>query len=306
MPTHIRRSLVCLSIDDPKLAEKAFESWADAIILDIVKSTEHDWQQTLQACMPAAIAAATQGGAEVFVRVENCFAIAELDATVFAGLRGVVLVGAESPEEIVKVAARLDTLEIERGILRGFLEIDLEITTAQGVWQAVEIARASQRVGTLTINEPMLYKNLGIPFETILEVEPLEFVKGQIITVATAIEGQAQGMSYPLCVTQHSADAATLKKAIRRARDTGFKGAVCPHPSWVQHCNEGFRPSPEEVEYYKEVRKVFAEGLTRGLASVPLDGKMIDIPVDLRAEVYLEWAERVAVRDQQKTQAHQR
>ena len=61
MPTHIRRSLVCLSIDDPKLAEKAFESWADAIILDIVKSTEHDWQQTLQACMPAAIAAAISG-----------------------------------------------------------------------------------------------------------------------------------------------------------------------------------------------------------------------------------------------------
>ena len=50
---------------------------------------------------------------------------------------------------------------------------------------------------------------------------------------------------------------------------------------------------------------MFAEGLRRGLASVPLNGKMIDVPVDLRAEVYLEWADRVALRDQQKIQAHQ-
>ena len=119
------------------------------------------------------------------------------------------------------------------------------------------------------------------------------------------VEGQAQGMSYPLCVLQHEPDQAALTKAIRRARDTGFKGAVCAHASWVKACNEGFRPSRDEVEYYKEVRQVFAEGLKRGLASVPLNGKMIDVPVDLRAEVYLEWAERAAARDQQKIQAHQ-
>ena len=157
----------------------------------------------------------------------------------------------------------------------------------------------------MTINEQALYQDLEIPFETTLEVEPIEFIKGQIITVATSVEGQAQGMSYPLCVSQNEVDAATLKKAVRKARDTGFKGAVCAHASWVKACNEGFRPSPDEIEYYKEVRQVFAEGLKRGLASVPLNGKMIDVPVDLRAEVYLEWAERVALRDQQKIQAHQ-
>jgi citrate lyase beta subunit len=54
------------------------------------------------------------------------------------------------------------------------------------------------------------------------------------------------------------------------------------------------------------VREVFAEGLQRGLASVPLDGKMIDVPVDLRAQVYLEWADRAAKRDKEKAEAHQK
>lgn len=306
MPPYIRRSLICLSVDDPKLAEKAFESWADAIILDIVKSPMQDWQQVLKAKMPAAIAAAVHGGAEVFVHLNAGTAQAELEATVFTGLTGVVLVGVGDCAEILQVCERLEVLERERGLAIGSIEIDLEITTAQGVWNALEIARASPRVGTMTISEQALYQDLEIPFETTLEVEPIEFIKGQIITVATSVEGQAQGMSYPLCVSQNEPDEATLKKAVRKARDTGFKGAVCAHASWVKACNEGFRPSPDEIEYYKEVRQVFAEGLKRGLASVPLNGKMIDVPVDLRAEVYLEWAERVALRDQQKIQAHLR
>jgi citrate lyase subunit beta/citryl-CoA lyase len=306
MPPYIRRSLICLSVDDPQLAEKAFASWADAIILDIFKSPAHDWQQVLKAKMPAAIAAAAHGGAEVFVRLNAGTAQAELEATVFAGLTGVVLVGVGDSVELMQASERLEKLERERGLASGSVELDLEITTAQGIWNALEIARASPRIGTMTINECALYQNLEIPFETTLEVEPIEFIKGQMITVATSVEAQAQGMSYPLCVAQTEADEAALKKAVRRARDTGFKGAVCTHVSWVKACNEGFRPSPDEVEYYKEVRQVFAEGLMRGLASVPLNGKMIDVPVDLRAEVYLEWADRVALRDQQKIQAHYR
>jgi citrate lyase subunit beta/citryl-CoA lyase len=306
MPPYIRRSLICLSVDDPQLAEKAFASWADAIILDIVKSPAQDWQQVLKAQMPAAIAAAAHGGAEVFVRLNAGTAYAELDAAVFAGLTGVVLVGVEDSAELVQASQQLERLERERGLAVRSIEIDLEITTAQGVWNALDIARASPRVGTMTINESALYQHLGIPFETTLEVEPIEFIKGQMITVATSVDAQAQAMSYPLCVSQSEVDEATLTKAVRRARDTGFKGAVCAHASWVKACNDGFRPSPDEVEYYKEVRQVFAEGLKRGLASVPLNGKMIDVPVDLRAEVYLEWAERVALRDQQKIQAHHR
>ena len=86
----------------------------------------------------------------------------------------------------------------------------------------------------------------------------------------------------------------------------GFKGAVCPHLSWIKVCNEGFRPSPEEVAYYRKVREVFAEGLRRGLASVPIEGRMVDVPVDLRAKIYLEWADRCAQRDAEKAKAHEK
>jgi citrate lyase beta subunit len=54
-----------------------------------------------------------------------------------------------------------------------------------------------------------------------------------------------------------------------------------------------------------KVREVFAEGLKRGMASVPIDGKMIDVPVDVRARLYLEWASRAQARDEEKARAHE-
>jgi len=196
-------------------------------------------------------------------------------------------------------------VEESRGIAPRSLEIDVEVDNAAAVWHSLEIARASPRFGIFIVNEHALSKDLGMTTEPVLDFEPLEYIKGQLITVATSVGGQALGMSYPLSLTQENAGEDALKKAVRRARDTGFKGAVCPDASWIKACNEGFGPSPEEVAYYVKVREVFAEGLKRGMASVPIDGKMIDVPVDLRAKLYLEWAARAKARDEEKARAHE-
>ena len=306
MPKYIRRSLLSLSMDDPKLMERSFASWADAIILNFVRRPGRDWQKELRERMPAAVREAAAGGAEVFVRINSDNAAAELGATVFSGIAGVVLNGLNAAGDIAKASERLDELEESRGIAGGSLEIDVEVNTAAGVWNSLEIARASQRFGTFTVNETELCGNLGIVPEPVLEFEALEYIKSQIITVATSVGGQAQGMSYPLSLTQENIGEDPLRKAVRRARDTGFKGAVCHHAAWVKVCNEGFRPSPEEISYYRKVIEVFAEGLKRGMASVPIDGKMIDVPVDLRAKLYLEWADRAQARDEEKARAHEK
>jgi len=305
LPKYIRRSLLPLSAEDPELARKAYASWADAIILDFTRTSGRDWQEDLRSRMPAAISGAGRGGAEVFVRINAATAAAELEATVFPGIAGILMKAANEAAEIEKAGRCLDRLEESRGIAAGALEIDVELGTAAGVWNALEIARASSRVGTFTINERELSRNLGMSADAALEFEPLEYVKSEVITVATSVGGQALGMSYPLSLTGESVGEAELKKAVRRARDTGFKGAVCADASWVKACNEGFRPSPEETAYYVKVREVFAEGLKRGMASVPIDGKMIDVPVDLRAKIYLEWAARAKARDEEKARAHE-
>lgn len=305
MPKYIRRSILPLSIDDPQLGKKAYDSWGDAIVLDFARKPGRNWQEDLKSRMPAAIHEAAKGGAEVFVRIDGSAAVAELQSIVVSGLSGVVMKGVKTPGEVAHASNCLDVLEAERGIARRSLEIDVEVDNAAGVWNSLEIARASPRFGIFTLNERELSRHLGMSTGPGPEFEPLEYIKSQIITVATAVGGQALGMSYPLSLTQENVGEEALKKAVRRARDTGFKGAVCPDASWIKACNEGFRPSAEESTYYRKVIEVFAEGLKRGMASVPIDGKMIDVPVDLRAKLYLKWAERAQARDDEKTQAHE-
>ena len=305
MPKFIRRSLVALSIDDPQLREKAFASWADAIILDLSKRPGIDWQQDLRTRMPAAIHAARKGMAEVLVRVSGEAALAELDAAVFSGLSGVVLTGVTGPTDLTAAADKLDALEVTRGIARGSLEIDVEVDNAAAVWHSLDIARAHERFGMFLINEEGLSRDLGMQAAPTLDFDPLEYIKSQLITVALSVGGQAVGMSYPLGLTGEPASEEVVQHAVRRARDTGFKGAVCPHPAWVRVCNEGFRPTAGEAAYYVKVIEVFAEGLKRGMASVPLDGKMVDVPVDVRAKLYLAWANRAAARDTEKAKAHE-
>ena len=303
-PKYIRRSILPLAIDDPQLGDKAYASWADAIVLDLAKRPGADWQADLKSRMPAAIHAAARGGGEVFVRIDAEAAQAEIEATIFSGVSGIVMKGVKGAGDISKASRSLASLEESRGIARGSLEIDVEVDNAAAVWHALEIARASDRFGIFLVNEHALSKNLGMTTEPALDFEPLEYIKGQLITVATSVGGQALGMSYPLSLTQKELGDEEFRKAVRRARDTGFKGAVCPHVSWIKACNEGFRPSSDEAANYRKIREVFAEGLKRGMASVPMDGKMIDVPVDVRAMLYLEWADRAKARDDEKAKAH--
>lgn len=304
MPKVIRRSLYALSVDDPDLASKAAAAWADAIVLDFARKPGIDLHADLRARMPAAIHAASTGGAEVFVRIAAACARADLDATLTNGLAGIVVTGLRHAAEVTAIEDRIATLEQERGIPAGSLEIDIQVDNAAAVWNSVDIARASNRFGVFIVDEPALCRDLGMQATPELAFDPLEYIKSQLITVALSVGGQAVGMSYPHGLTGATASEEVIRKAVRRARDTGFKGALCPSLDWVRACNEGFRPTQEEAAYYVKVIEVFAEGLKRGMASVPIDGKMIDVPVDVRAKLYLKWAQRAQARDDEKAAAH--
>jgi hypothetical protein len=53
------------------------------------------------------------------------------------------------------------------------------------------------------------------------------------------------------------------------------------------------------------VRAAFAAGIAAGTAAVPLEGRMIDVPVDEWAAVVIATAEACAARDAQKNAARQ-
>ena len=299
MPKFIRRSLLTMPMAIP-VPDWALKAEADVLVLDSTSVKTREGVSQPQVAQ--AISDASRMGVEIFVRIGRQSAWADLELAVWPGLTGVVLL-VEYPEQIHEVSQRLLELEQQRAISKGSLQIDAEIGTATGVLNSLDIARSSPRLSALTVGETALYQNLRLDSQANLDKDPLRFVKGQIIVNARAAGLQAQGMSYPLSITLAEADETELMRAVRRARDTGFKGAICPRPSWVKVCNEWFRPSQDELAYYRKASEVFEDGLRHGLASVPLEGRMIDVPVYRRAQVFLEWGVACARRDKEKTES---
>jgi citrate lyase subunit beta/citryl-CoA lyase len=84
-----------------------------------------------------------------------------------------------------------------------------------------------------------------------------------------------------------------------------MKGVICPHPGWVAPVNAAFTPTEELVTWNRRVREAFAAGVAAGTAAVPLDGRMIDVPVDEWAIVVLEMAQACAARDAEKRAARE-
>ena len=93
-----------------------------------------------------------------------------------------------------------------------------------------------------------------------------------------------------------------------RSKNLGFAGVICPDPSWVEPCNRALTPSEDQLEQYRETRRLFAEGVAQGTAAVPYPGTtmMIDVPVDERARLMLERWELCAARDAEKAAATER
>jgi citrate lyase subunit beta/citryl-CoA lyase len=299
----IRRSNMIVSVLDRAAIEQCWCHDADAITLDLDKSVAVERKGEARGMVAAAISVAKRGGAEVFVRVSRPFLHADLDATVLPGLSGIVLAQVESSADVIEAADAVTALERSRGIVVGSLTFILMLESARAVWDVRAIVRASPRVSQVGIDETALAASLGFVPQPQAELDPFAYARGRVITEAIAAKLGPIGMSYPCSVTQREAPEDEIHAAATKAKNLGMKGVLCPHASWIAAVNAAFTPTPELVHFNKRVREVFAAGVAAGTAAVPLDGRMIDVPVDEWAIVVLAMADACAKRDEQKRAA---
>lgn len=288
----IRRSNLLVSMADPIAVRDCWRHHADAITLNL------DVPSARRGAVKDAIASAAKGGTELFVRVSKKDIRADLDAAVHAGLTGIMLPCVESADEIANADGALTALETQRGLTPGALQIIAGIESPRGVWDIRAIIKASTRIQQAALDEGKLAASMG--FKTQADLDPFDYARGRVVVECTAAKVAPVGMAYPLSVMPRELPDAQIHELATKAKNLGMKGVICPYPSWVRPVNAAFTPTPELVEWNRRVREAFAKGVAEGTAAVPLDGKMIDVPVDEWAIVVLAMAEACAKRDAQK------
>jgi len=296
----IRRSNLLVSATDKAGVDAAWRHNADAVTLDL-QGADAGARTRVRECM----ASVAKGGAEVFIRVNKESLQADLEASVWPGLRGIMLPRVESAAEIKAADEMVTALERERKIASGSLQFIVMLETARGVWDIRTILAASPRITQVALDESALVGELDIKslpkYEN--ELDPFDYARGRVVVEATAAKINPVGIAYPLSVHSKAASAEEIHAFAVKGKNLGMKGVLCPHPDWVAPVNAAFTPTPELVHYNKRVREAFAIGVAAGTAAVPLDGRMIDVPVDEWAIVVLATAEACAVRDAEKQKA---
>lgn len=284
----ILRSVLFVPAMVEKYVQRAPDTQADVICLDLEDSVPPAQKEEARAAAAEAVRSLRDHGQTVFVRVnglETDLLEGDLNAVVRSGLRAIALPKAHGPEVIARAEGHLERLERERGMEPGAVGIMPLVETAEGVLNAQATAKASPRIVALSLGAEDLRADVGL--ERGEDAYELDWPRAQVSHAAAA--GGVVAVDTP---EPDYGNPERLETDAQRARRLGFRGKYCIHPSQVETVNRVFSPTREEITEANEiVRLLENEGAARGRGAVAANGRMIDTPMYWQAKRILAWAE---------------
>jgi citrate lyase subunit beta/citryl-CoA lyase len=233
-----------------------------------------------------------KGGADVVVRINQplSLAVRDLEHSICPDVDGIAITKADSASHIKLLDQLVTDLEEKRGMTVGHTQFLTMIETADAFTRIDEIPRASPRtVGMLIGGEDFALDMNAQPDDDVL-LHP----KQRMIIAARAAGVMPLGF---IGTVADFSDWDKFRLMVRRARRFGFDGAACIHPGQVKIVNEEYTPSEAEVAYARKVIQLDKEAAAAGRGSFQIDGKMIDIPVVVRAEKLIRRYEAIRQRE---------
>jgi citrate lyase subunit beta/citryl-CoA lyase len=261
----------------PERVASAVRAGADAVIVDLEDTVPIGRKVGAREQAVEALAEAAAWGVELWVRI-NAPPLREDDVRAMAGLpnlTGLVVAKAETPEELIELAALLAELD-------SALILEPLVESAPAVLTVRELARAP-RVRRMHLGEVDLAADLGVDPGP----DDLELLWARSVVVS---ESAAEGLEAPLGpVSTEFRDLGTFRAGTQAIRRLGFWGRACIHPAQVDVVNEVFSPTSEELAWADDVtaRLAAAERAGSGVA-VDAAGRMIDEAVARRARRVLD------------------
>jgi len=286
------RSLMYVPVNVDKYVDKAHTRGADVIQLDLEDSVPPAEKAHARTLVEEAATKVRRAGADVVVRINQplSLAVRDLECSVCPDVDAIACTKIDSASHVRLLDELVTELEEKRGMKAGHTRFIAMIETPQAFTRIDEIPVASDRVVAMNIG--------GEDFALNCNMQPtgeaLFYPKQRMIIAANAAGVMPLGF---IDSVAGFGDWENFRKMVRRSRDFGFMGAGCIHPGQVTIVNEEYTPNEEEVTYARKVISMNDEAARTGRASFSLDGKMIDIPIIVRAQKLIRRYEAIKQRE---------
>jgi len=246
--------------------DKARASGADTIVLDLEDAVPPSQKDEARATV-AQWLTSREPDAAVAVRINGAgtpWFEADLVACAQARVLQLMLPKAEDAATLCTVVAAMPWVRL----------LPL-VETARGIAALDEIATAPQ-VERLVFGSIDFQADLNIEGEG----EELLYFRSRLV-----LASRVAGLKAPIDGVSTAIEyAAQVEGETLRARRLGFGGKLCIHPRQVAAVNTGFAPTPAQLDW---ARRVIAADAASGGVPVAVDGKMVDRPVVLKAQMLL-------------------
>lgn len=294
--TPIWRSMLFVPAHVEKFVARAHERNADACILDLEDSVPLAQKEVARKLVRSGAIQASRGGAAVLVRVNQPWAMTELDleAAVDPAVNAIVLPKVNSREIIHQAARKLDVLEEQRGLVPGHTRLIAQIEDVQALPHLDEIATSSPRMLGMILGSEDFSATAGMA-----PIPQALLLPNQLVLFACRRAGILP-FGFPGSIAEFT-DQDAFREQIRLARQLGFVGAFCIHPSQVAVMNEEFASSTDDLAYARGVIAAYENAISEGRGAAEYLGKMIDPPVVARAQELLRRASQQYLTSQEKT-----
>jgi citrate lyase subunit beta/citryl-CoA lyase len=216
-----------------RLIERAYESEADAVIVDLEDAVPA--AEKLRARETASRITAALPPKPTLVRVNSMasgLCEADLRSIAGPGLSGVQLAKVGSPDDVEHVALLLAQAGCSASI-------HLLIETAHALEIAFALATSSPAVGMLGLGESDLCADL----RSTAEGPTTDACRSRVVVASRAagLPSPCQGVLLDICDTD------ALLRTSRRAKSFGFMGRMALHPMQIPAIHEVFTPTSEEI-----------------------------------------------------------
>jgi citrate lyase subunit beta/citryl-CoA lyase len=277
-----------------RMIDKALGLNADAIMLDIEDGVAPNEKDAARRNIAESLGREkTPGSPARYVRINaigHARMDADLEAVVRPGLEGLVCPKVDSPDEVRKVDTILNNRESKMMMEKGGVKLLIAIESPKGLLNAPAIAAASSRNVGIIFGAEDYGREIGLPTVREGEARDLIYARSAIVVAAASAHVQAvDGVWVDLN------DSAGLLGFAKQARQLGFSGMSCIHPSQVDAINTVFSPTAEEIEYCQKVLQAFEEANARGDGSIAFGGQLIDRPIVERARRAIDTAKSLGL-----------
>lgn len=248
--------------------EKALQTEADAVIIDLEDAVPVELKTSARGSLIQWLNDHPQYTVMVRINAQQTpWFKDDIQLARFNNVSAIVLPKTESQADLLPIQDVAD------------LDIYPLIETAQGFANVRAIAQSPQ-VKALMFG--------SIDFQLDLDMQAgypeLLYFRNEIVLASrlAQIEAPIDG------VTVDFQDLSQLQLETTQAKNLGFAGKLCIHPKQVAVVNQTFSPSEDEISWAKQILHVVNQAQHQ---AVSLDGKMIDLPIVLKAEKILQRAE---------------